>query len=199
MNEQTSANPPQGSAGLALKILVGDRKDEVVRVLHEVLIGRAPECDLRVGDPRVSRRHVVVSNPGGHLVLRDLQSQNGTWVNSSRVDHVRLRMGDLIRVGSIRLQVVQAPRFQQRSMMLVDGGTGDMRVSRFDPRTISRGTSLPGADHIPGANNSQQRLEESLARLRNYAGVVELSNRIRGQADVNTMLREVLGELLTYL
>ena len=198
MNEQTSANPPQGSAGLALKILVGDRKDEVVRVLHEVLIGRAPECDLRVGDPRVSRRHVVVSNPGGHLVLRDLQSQNGTWVNASRVDHVRLRMGDLIRVGSIRLQVVEAPRFQQRSMMLVDGGTGDMRVSRFDPRTISRGTSLPGADDLPGAP-SQQRLEESLARLRNYAGVVELSNRIRGQSDVNTMLHEVLGELLVYL
>ena len=83
-------------------------------------------------------------------------------------------------------------------MMLVDGGTGDMRVSRFDPRTISRGTSLPGADDLPGAP-SQQRLEESLARLRNYAGVVELSNRIRGQSDVNTMLHEVLGELLVYL
>lgn len=189
-----------GQPELALKILVGDRKDDVVPVHGELLIGRSPECNLRVGDPRVSRRHVLLMNPEGQLHLRDLDSQNGTWVNSTRVDHIKLRNGDHIRIGSVRFQVVPAQR-RRSALELVDGGTGSMRVSRFDPRTISRGTSLPIE---PSSLNSddeaqRQRREEVLARLRNYAAVVDLSQRIQSEPDVQTMLRDVLGELVTML
>ncbi len=63
------------------------------------LIGRSSEA-LPITDNAVSRRHAELTPDDGAWYLRDLQSQNGTWVNGNRIDQrTRLRPGDQIRVG----------------------------------------------------------------------------------------------------
>lgn len=67
------------------------------------LIGRSSEA-LPIGDNTVSRRHAELTPDGGEWWIRDLESQNGTWINGVRIkDRVRLRAGDMIRVGSTLL------------------------------------------------------------------------------------------------
>ena len=66
-------------------------------------IGRSEDNQLRLLDPGVSRRHVLVmATPGGYTI-RDLGSQNGTYVNGTRVDESPLTDGDRITIGEINL------------------------------------------------------------------------------------------------
>ncbi|MBN2359567.1 MAG: diguanylate cyclase [Deltaproteobacteria bacterium] len=67
---------------------------------REMVIGRAPECDVFIDDDGVSRRHakMVPTIEGTRLV--DLGSTNGTFANNQRVDSQLLTDGDRIQIGS---------------------------------------------------------------------------------------------------
>lgn len=61
------------------------------------IIGRSPECQIVIADPRVSRRHAMVRKQDGGFYLFDLGSFNGSYLNGSRVTAARqLRHGDVI-------------------------------------------------------------------------------------------------------
>jgi hypothetical protein len=68
------------------------------------LVGRLPECDVRLRDRGVSRRHLQISRIGPDFVLADLGSTNGTYVNGRRVRTARLAPGDTVRVGRTVLE-----------------------------------------------------------------------------------------------
>jgi pSer/pThr/pTyr-binding forkhead associated (FHA) protein len=63
-------------------------------------IGRAPDNGLVVRDGRASRHHARIDGRRGTLVLSDLGSSNGSFVNDRRVDSVALGAGDRIRIGT---------------------------------------------------------------------------------------------------
>jgi len=63
------------------------------------LIGRSSEA-LPIDDTTISRRHAELTPDAGAWYIRDLESQNGTYVNGTRIrDRTRLRPGDQIRTG----------------------------------------------------------------------------------------------------
>src|SRR5579863_3440008 len=67
----------------------------------EVAIGSAPDNDLVVGDPTVSRRHARITRLDKRLRLTDLGATNGTYVNGVRVSEpVDLNDGDEVRLGA---------------------------------------------------------------------------------------------------
>lgn len=75
---------------------------------HGLRIGRAPDNDLVLDDPRASRHHASIVRIERTLVLTDRQSTNGTLVGANRVETgVRLSDGDVITVGSTRLTYVE--------------------------------------------------------------------------------------------
>ncbi len=66
-------------------------------------IGRSEENHIRIARSGVSRRHaLVLAGPDG-FTIRDLQSQNGTFVNGERVTEHRLADGDRIAIGDAQL------------------------------------------------------------------------------------------------
>lgn len=71
----------------------------------ELLLGRAPGCDILLSDPTVSRRHARLRFRDGHWVLQDLRSTNGTSLNETAVVRCQLRPGDRLRVGDQQLLV----------------------------------------------------------------------------------------------
>jgi hypothetical protein len=68
-------------------------------------IGRAPDNGLVVRDGRASRHHARIDIRRGSLVLTDLGSTNGSWVNDRRVESVALGEGDRVRIGTTTLVV----------------------------------------------------------------------------------------------
>ncbi len=72
-----------------------------------VLIGRDAACGLASNEPSLSRRHAEVSFVGDALVIRDIGSSNGTWVDGEPVtaEPVTLRPGQQIFLGHIPLLI----------------------------------------------------------------------------------------------
>lgn len=71
-------------------------------------IGRAPDSDVHIDNLAVSDNHARVYAEGDRLVVEDLLSLNGTYVNDARIDRVALRDGDTIRIGKHELQLDSA-------------------------------------------------------------------------------------------
>lgn len=68
-----------------------------------VTIGRDEQNSLMIPDPAVSRAHCRLETRGGTVLLSDLNSTNGTWVNGRRVQHEELTDGDRLLVGRTEL------------------------------------------------------------------------------------------------
>jgi len=69
------------------------------------LLGRSPLCRPRINHPSVSRVHCSLTALPRGLLLADLRTRAGTWVNGRRYRTRRLRHGDVIRMGEFRLAV----------------------------------------------------------------------------------------------
>ena len=63
-------------------------------------IGRSADADLAIADKLASRIHCGISFWNDAYFLRDFKSRNGTFVNDRRIDVIKLRVGDRIRIGS---------------------------------------------------------------------------------------------------
>jgi Protein of unknown function (DUF3662)/FHA domain len=68
-----------------------------------VVIGRSKDCDIRVSDPNVSRRHAEIRQEGTAYWLVDLESTNGSTVNGRRQQRAKLESDDRITLGSTDL------------------------------------------------------------------------------------------------
>jgi Nif-specific regulatory protein len=66
---------------------------------HEVSVGRSTSNSLYVPDSQLSRRHCAFVRNGDRIVLRDLQSLNGTFVNGVPIKERVLEDGDHIQIG----------------------------------------------------------------------------------------------------
>lgn len=69
-----------------------------------LLVGRAEECGLVLGDASVSRRHCRIFREAHGFVVEDLGSTNGCAINGRRVDRAELRDGDRLRIGHCELK-----------------------------------------------------------------------------------------------
>src|SRR5579875_791946 len=81
----------------------GGRQQTYELVTPITLLGRGTDCDLRLVDPGVSRHHAELRVEGGNVVLVDLGSTNGTFVNGQPVKHVALADGMQIMLGRTTL------------------------------------------------------------------------------------------------
>ncbi len=68
-------------------------------------IGRGEECKVRIPLAAVSRKHCELLEDDDELIVRDLKSSNGTYVNKERVRQRELLPGDLLAVGPVLLVV----------------------------------------------------------------------------------------------
>jgi len=73
---------------------------EVPVTADRAVIGRSRECDVRLADSNVSRRHAEVRHEDGAYWIVDLGSTNGTELNGKRIERAKLSDGDRIRLGS---------------------------------------------------------------------------------------------------
>lgn len=90
-----------------LKVLKGSNVGKEVRVPGpQCLIGRSEECHIKPQSDAVSRRHCVLIVGENDVVIRDLNSRNGTVVNGEKVTgEVVLIDGDVIKIGPLEFEV----------------------------------------------------------------------------------------------
>jgi pSer/pThr/pTyr-binding forkhead associated (FHA) protein len=74
-----------------------------------ILIGRLPECDVMIDDGLVSRMHARVSVRDNSVIVEDLHSTNGVYLNGVRITHSAvLREGDRLLIGTTEASLFEA-------------------------------------------------------------------------------------------
>lgn len=87
----------------------GQRESATRLKIGDLIIGRTPLCDVYVPDPTVSRRHAMLSVAAQGVIVTDLKSRNGTWINTERVGCVPVLPGDAICFGSVVFVISSDP------------------------------------------------------------------------------------------
>lgn len=103
------SNPGTRTEGHAaeLVILTGDTEIDRVRIRPQGhVIGRSPDADIRISDPYSSEFHARVGIQDGQVVVHDLGSTNGTYINGRRVTSpTSVSRGDTVQIGKTILEV----------------------------------------------------------------------------------------------
>jgi len=89
---------------MVAKLVVAKGKTSVKEIplnADQTIIGRRSDCSLRIPSPLVSRQHCALKLQGERLLVKDLGSSNGTFVNGAKVKQRELQSGDTLGVGPI--------------------------------------------------------------------------------------------------
>ncbi len=82
-----------------------DRGRQFVGATPELKIGRQPENHICLRDPKVSRFHALIKVKDSYLIIKDLQSTNGTVFNNERIRRQKLKSGDSVKFGDTVIRV----------------------------------------------------------------------------------------------
>jgi hypothetical protein len=96
--EDVQEPEPEPEPAAAVALTVNGERHEMAGA--RALLGRSKECDIRISDPNVSRRHAEVRREGSTYWVVDLDSTNGVLVNGRREKRAKLADGDKITLGS---------------------------------------------------------------------------------------------------
>jgi chromosome segregation ATPase len=103
---QVALQTRKSEGGTLLRTLTRDDADGVVHLLNKssISIGRGHECDIRLRSSSVSRYHAVLRISHDAVILEDMNSTNGCYVNGRRITRQLLKDGDRLKVGAVPLR-----------------------------------------------------------------------------------------------
>jgi hypothetical protein len=78
-----------------------------------VSIGRNPTNDLRIPDPTVSSFHCEIIIADETVLVRDLSSTNGTFINNKAIRESFLRPGEVLKLGEAEVRLIASPVRQE--------------------------------------------------------------------------------------
>lgn len=98
------------SSGFALRFISGKYQGGEVPLpkAREFVIGRGGELDIVLVEDMVSRKHAKLTLSEGKIVIQDLGSTNGTFVNGEKVRKSLLKEGDRVLIGTSILKLISA-------------------------------------------------------------------------------------------
>lgn len=136
----------------------GDLVAETPLGAKKLTIGRDAESDIRLNDLSVSRCHARLVRVFNDYYLEDLKSTNGTFLNERQVSKHMLKSGDLLRIGSFTLR-----------LMNQDESADDAVEAEMDRTMVmAPDNAAPGA--TAGAVQRHQALAPKIALVRFFRG-----------------------------
>jgi len=153
-----------------LQVVRGRSASTTLKLTDNVTsLGRHDDCVIRIKSSQVSRRHCELFEVGGQLMLRDLGSSNGTYVNGKRVTGEQtVKHGDELTVGAVTFRVAKlgqpasalpaSPAFQPKAgdtavvdaVEIDDADDGEEFEMEFDDgEPVPEVEGIPLAEELP--------------------------------------------------
>ncbi|MDR3458023.1 MAG: FHA domain-containing protein [Verrucomicrobiae bacterium] len=73
--------------------------------VERTTVGRVEENTVQITDASVSSRHAEILLRGTDIVIRDLNSTNGTFINNEKISEATLKPGQTLRFGQVELKI----------------------------------------------------------------------------------------------
>lgn len=117
--ETDETSSPSAPVAVIVQVVRGQAGEREKRFTAGFVVGRSRECDLRIAESCVSRRHLCVDFKGGQCRIKDLESANGTFLKGERIQEALLPDCADIELGkggpllSLRVEREELPRAEE--------------------------------------------------------------------------------------
>jgi diguanylate cyclase (GGDEF)-like protein len=144
----------------------------------DLVIGRRDDADVTISDEGVSRRHASIRVEGERAHLRDLGSQNGTYVNGERSETADLEDGARIQIGgATTLKFVFADELEARwQMKIAEGAMQDPLTGLYNRRHLEERL----ASELSGAQRHGRELSLLLVDVDHFKTVNDQYGHLAG-------------------
>jgi len=171
---------------VAAKLLVvsGPLRKSQFPIGTDLVIGRDLESTIRLDDPAVSPQHCTIASQDGQLILCDLDSHAGTFVNGIPVKQRRLKSGDEIAVGIsvFRFEAEEHQNAASSPVQMCDRAAVNPRVLEFQaPELLSL------------APQSLAALPQAARMARNLSALLQICKAIGSLRDEEALPWVLLG------
>ena len=149
---------------MQLRVVTGGHEGKLISVNHDkFLIGRSDECHIRPKSESISRRHCAFVRKEGRILLIDLKSRNGTYVNDQKLDPSKakiLKNGDHIKVGKLEfIAVIEAGVSNVKKSEVKDVKDAAARTAAT-PSSDSRFEEVDVSSWLEEADQFERRVDE---------------------------------------
>jgi signal transduction histidine kinase len=174
---------------MARLVLYPGQTDEQVFDLKKgpTTLGRAKENDIVILDASLSRMHARVDVNGDRIVLSDLQSSNGTFVNGDRITQCVLKHGDTVMCGDVALQFREDLHILHEISSGVRKGFADLLVAEKPRDKVSTSALKIKQKDV------QQRSKDKLQIL------LEVSELLSNPEEINVLLQKIVQFLFVIM
>ena len=174
-----------------LKVISGSHEGREIAVSSEkFLIGRSDICQLRPKSESVSRKHCIIVLREGRVLIQDLKSRNGTYINDKRLPPDKAKVlagGDRLRVGKLEfnvliehgLQAAKKPEVADvgdAAARTVEAGTSDSKFEEVDVTSwLDEADQIDRVRKLSDPETRQFRLDEGREKSESNPESGELS------------------------
>lgn len=171
----------------ALRVLSGPQAGQMFPLkMGRNLIGRAPHCDLKIGSNGVSKEHAEIHVYKDKILIVDLRSSNGTYLNGVKVQNGMVRLGDKMGIHDVLMDIIPAPSHASesartsasRSLTTQTLSTGSVPGPAMPPPMMPGSPNVTtfeeGAASAEAPFNSEGPLKDIYLRFEDYMNRVAL-------------------------
>ena len=140
-----------------LVVVGGDVKTSEVELQLPGTIGRGRGASIVLPHPLISRHHCELFESDGRVMVRDMGSLNGTFINNERVTEAALPPGELLTVGTVTFRAVyemDEAVASESSKSTVKRDTGDKTVHVAKVSTLAVGPKRPAPQPVSEKENT---------------------------------------------
>ncbi len=178
--QESSAPATHSNRRDYIVMMTGSHAGASYEIVDSLVIGRQTECDIVLLDASASRRHTSIRRARSGLVLEDLGSSNGTYLNGKRVGSVELQNGDRVQIGSTILKVFSEDELEIRL--------------RHAQKMESLGRLASGAAH--DFNNILSVVTASASLIAEMTGRPELQSLVKNILDASDNAAKITRQML---
>ena len=150
---------------------------EVQLTKDRTTLGRRPYNDIVIDNLAVSGEHAVLQMTGGDVILEDLNSTNGTYINGKAVKKQQLQNGDAIEIGKYKIKFV-----------------GDGVADNFDKTMVVKARPAAAPAAAPSASGYGSLGGDSLGQGAFHAAIKVLSGAASGREVPLTKVVTTIGK-----
>ena len=176
----------------------GDQSIDVKPAMT-LVVGRAVNSDVPIYDPTISRQHAQLSVQNGGILVKDLGSSNGTFLNGSRITEAVAKAEDVVMFGKVSFYVREVSKAAEAPKP----APGNFPAPKSPQATIVRQLPLsPDGDIISGRVKrlsldggpaSTAETHEAARSAKKLEILLEISKALSRQGnDVNKLLESVV-------
>ncbi len=144
-----------------LIITEGNEENRVRLTPKPFFMGRSSKCHLPLNDSMISGKHLVVKiNSDSRVVIKDLDTTNGTYLNGNKIQETFLYLEDFVQIGKVKIQL------DDSEMTAKELALHKRDFERTNVTFVRLGSQVEGVDDFEEDEFGQSRQKTLLAKIR---------------------------------